>query len=119
MKQGLTCWSRRNARLRVNINLYECFPPLFLGERNLAAIVIVDDDGVGAVVDFHGWATALNATESDTRDVCCGVVNFGHCSVSLLRFQGTLQSRTILSCLSIMINYYQLLSRVHQKLSPD
>jgi len=72
------CWSRLGARLRVNVDLGERFSPLLLGERDLAAVVIGDDDLVGAVVDFHGRTATLNTTQLNTRDVRSEVAHLSH-----------------------------------------
>ncbi len=41
----------------LNLCLGESFPPLFLGERDLATVVISNDDFILVVFDFNGWTT--------------------------------------------------------------
>ena len=58
----------------IDFDRRERFPPLLLGERNFATIVIGDDDFVGAVMDFYSRTTALNTAEPDTGYVPFGTV---------------------------------------------
>ena len=60
----------------LHLRLGERFLPLLLCERDLTTIIVSDDDLAGVVVDFHGRATALSATELDSRDIRLGIASF-------------------------------------------
>lgn len=74
-------WFRHRVLSLLNLCLGESFPPLLLGERDSAVVVIGNDDFIFVVFDFNGWTATCCAAQLDECAVSLSILSFSHSNI--------------------------------------